>query len=77
MKHNQSHKLQLSEMGMSVKSAPVLSQLIKVGAAFADWTKIDLSLNKLGGNLEPVIKALKGNSKLVALRLSNNEIGGS
>jgi Ran GTPase-activating protein (RanGAP) involved in mRNA processing and transport len=48
-----------------------------VGAAFADWTKIDLSLNKLGSNLEPVVKALRGNTKLVALRLSNNEIGGS
>jgi len=77
MKHNKSHKLVLSEMGMSFKSAPVLSQLLKVGLAFAHWTTIDLSLNKLGCNLEPVIKALKGNSKLVALRLSNNEIGGN
>ena len=62
---------------MAFKSGPVLSQLIKVGNAFANWTHIDLSLNKLGTNLEPVIKGLKANTRLVALRLSNNEIGGS
>jgi len=62
---------------MGFKTAPVLSQLIKVGSAFANWTHIDLSLNKLGTNLEPVIKGLRANTKLVSLRLSNNEIGGS
>jgi hypothetical protein len=36
-----------------------------------------LSLNKLGTNLEPVIKGLRGNNQLIALRLSNNEIGGN
>jgi len=51
--------------------------LIKVGSAFADWTHVDLSLNKLGTNLEPVIKGLRANTKLVSLRLSNNEIGGN
>ena len=64
-------------MGFGFKSSPVLSQLIKVGSAFANWTHIDLSMNKLGTNLEPVIKGLKGNTRLVSLRLSNNEIGGA
>ena len=64
-------------MGFGFKSAPVLSQLFKVGAAFANWIHIDLSLNKLGGNLEPIVKGLRGNNRLVSLRLSNNEIGGS
>ncbi len=36
-----------------------------------------MSLNKLGTNLEPVIKGLRGNNQLIALRLSNNEIGGN
>lgn len=77
IKHNQSHKLILTEMGFGFKSSPVLSQLIKVGSAFANWTHIDLSMNRLGTNLEPVIKGLKGNTRLVSLRLSNNEIGGA
>lgn len=52
-------------MGLSSKSAPVVSQLLKVGNAFADWTHIDLSMNKLGTNLEPVMKALRSNTRLV------------
>jgi hypothetical protein len=64
-------------MGLSFKSAPAIGQLMKVGNAFANWTSIDLSMNKLGSNLEPVIKGLRGNSSLVELRLSNNELGGS
>lgn len=42
-KHSHSNKLILNEMGLGFKSAPVVSQLIKVGNAFADWTHIDLS----------------------------------
>ncbi len=76
-KHNHSKKLVLNEMGFGLKSAPLLSQLIKVGNAFADWTHIDLSLNKLGQNLEPIVKGLRQNTNLVSLRLSNNEIGGA
>ena len=64
-------------MGLALKSSNVISQLIKVGNAFAEWTHIDLSMNKLGINLEPVIKGLRSNTKLVQLRLSNNELGGS
>ena len=70
-------KLALNDMGLAFKSAPALGQLIKVGNAFADWTHIDLSMNKLGANVEPVIKGLRGNTSLVELRLSNNELGGS
>lgn len=55
----------------------VLSQLIRVGSSIADWTHIDLSLNKLGTNLAPVVASLKMNSQLVSLRLSNNDLGGN
>jgi Ran GTPase-activating protein (RanGAP) involved in mRNA processing and transport len=64
-KYQFSKRLTLNEMGLSSKSAPVIGQLLKVGNAFADWTHVDLSMNKLGSNLEPVIKGLKGNTKLV------------
>ena len=52
-------------MGLAQKSAGVLSQLVKVGNAFADWTHIDLSMNKISMNLEPLIKALRSNTRLV------------
>lgn len=70
-------KLIMKEMGFATRSATVLSQLIKVGANIARWTHIDLSMNKLGTNFEPVVRALKVNTQLVSLHLSNNELGPS
>lgn len=70
-------KLIMKEMGFGNKSATVLSQLIRVGANIAKWTHIDLSMNKLGINFEPIVRALKVNTQLVSLRLSNNELGQS
>ena len=64
-------------MGFGVRSANILTQVLKVGGNVSDWTHIDLSLNKLGLNLGPVLSGLKQNSKLVSLRLSNNDLGGS
>ena len=63
-------------MGFGFQSASVLGSIIKLGSNLANWTHIDLSLNKLGLNLSLVINGLKANTKLVALRLSNNELGG-
>jgi hypothetical protein len=68
-------KIIMKEMGFGLKSAPVLCQLIRIGSNIAQWTHIDLSMNKLGLNFEPVVKGLKLSTHLVSLRLSNNELG--
>ena len=76
-KHSHRRRLILNEMGFAYKSAAILSQIIRVGSNIADWSHIDLSLNKLGTNLAPVITSLKLNTKLVSLRLTNNDLGGN
>jgi hypothetical protein len=64
-------------MGMGSKSAQVLGQLIRIGSNINEWIHIDLSMNKLGANIAPIVQGLKHNTKLVSLKLSNNEIGGA
>jgi len=76
-KHTKKRRLQLSEMGMGSKSAQVLGQIIRIGSNINEWIHIDLSMNKLGANIAPIVQGLKHNTKLVSLKLSNNEIGGA
>mmetsp|Transcript_21122 Transcript_21122/g.20300 ORF Transcript_21122/g.20300 Transcript_21122/m.20300 type:complete len:93 (+) Transcript_21122:295-573(+) len=42
-----------------------------------DLSIVDLSSNRLGANLKPIIDALKTNSRIVSIKLSNNEISGT
>ena len=49
----------LNDMGFGSKSSLVLSQLLKVGGSVSDWTYVDLSMNKLGLNLAPVLSGLR------------------
>jgi hypothetical protein len=67
----------LNDMGFGLKSSLVLSQLLKVGGSISDWTHVDLSMNKLGLNLVPVLSGLRQNTKLVSLRLANNDLSSS
>lgn len=58
-KHLPFQRLVLNEMGFGPRSAPVLCQLLRVGGSVLDWTHVNLSLNKLGLNLAPVLNGLK------------------
>jgi hypothetical protein len=51
----------LNEQSFGSKSANVISHLVRLGGSVADWTHIDLSFNKLGLNLAPIISGLKHN----------------
>lgn len=64
-KHGTKKKLVLREMGLGLKSAPIISQIIRMGNSLAEWSHIDLSFNKLGSNLAPLILGLKKNVNLV------------
>lgn len=57
-KFSSNRKLIFNEMGLGLKSAQILSQIIKIGGSISKWTLIDLSLNKLGANLGPIIGGL-------------------
>jgi hypothetical protein len=74
-KHLPFRRLALNDMGFGSHSAPVLCQLLRVGGSIQDWTHVNLSLNKLGLNLAPILNGLRKNTKLVSLRLANNDLG--
>jgi Ran GTPase-activating protein (RanGAP) involved in mRNA processing and transport len=61
-------------MGFGIGSSEILGTILRKCKGL---THLDLTLNRLGNNLKPLVDGIKVNTRIVSLKLSNNEIVGS